>query len=62
MGMTQFGTMLFLPTVEKGGALWSKDGNSGFGEDNFAVVVAELADSKQVVLEGGHDLDVLDWE
>ena len=40
--LPQFGTVLFLPTVEKGGAIWSKDGNGRFGEDNFAVIVAEL--------------------
>ena len=39
----QFGPMLFSPTIEKGGAVLSKDSDSSFGENNLAVVVAELA-------------------
>jgi hypothetical protein len=35
--------MLFSPTIEKGGAVLSKDSDGSFGENNFAVVVAELA-------------------
>ena len=41
--LPQFGPMLFLPSIEKGGAALSKDSDGGFGENNLAVVVAELA-------------------
>jgi len=39
-----------------------KDGDGIGVEEDSASVVAKFADSKQVVLEGGHDFDVLDWE
>ena len=39
-----------------------KDGDSIGIKEYSAAIVTELAHSKQVVFEGGHDLDVLDWE
>ena len=35
-----------------------KDGYAVFFEEHFASMVAELANSGEIVFEGGHDLDV----
>ena len=39
-----------------------EDGDGIGIEEYSAAIVAELAHSKQVVFEGGHDLCFLDWE
>ena len=59
----EFGAGGFAPPLEQDGVvLFVEDGDGVGVEEDAASVVAELADSKQVVLEGGHYLDVLDWE
>jgi hypothetical protein len=47
---------------QDGVVLFVEDGDGVSVEEDTASVVAEFADTKQVVFEGGHDLDVLDWE
>ena len=38
--------------------VFGKYGDGFFVEEDLAATVAELADAKQVVLEGGHDMEV----
>lgn len=54
----QLGTILFAPALQKLGAIFGKDSDGSFVKYNLAVVVAELADSHQIVLEGRHDFGI----
>ena len=61
------GFTFFAPSSEEDGVVFGKDGYAVLFEDLFAAVVTELADSDEVVFEGGHDLGVADryvrkWE
>ncbi len=59
----EFGARGFPPPLEQDGVVvLVEDGDSIGIEEYSAAIVAELAHSKQVVFEGGHDLCFLDWE
>ena len=51
---------LFAPTFEEDGVIFGEYGHTIFGED-FATVVAELANSDGIMLESGYDLGIADW-
>ena len=51
-----------MPTLEEGGSISVEDSDRVLVKDYFAIVAAELANSYQVVLEGGPDVGIADWE
>ena len=57
----ELGTGRLAPPLEKDGVVHLvEDSDLVSVEEDSAAVVAELADSKKVVLEGGHDVAVGD--
>jgi hypothetical protein len=49
--------------LEQDGVVVLVEDGDGIGVEEYsAAIVAELAHSKQVVFEGGHDFGFLDWE
>ena len=56
MRTPKLGSVLFAPGFEKNGVIFGNDGNTILFEENFVVMVTELADSDKIVFEGGHDL------
>ena len=51
-----------MPPLDGGGFIFGEDSDRVLVKDYFAIVVAELANSYQVVLEGGHDVGIVDQE
>ena len=56
----KFGSACFTLAGEEDRVVFGKDGDTVCFEKHFAVIVAELAHSNEVVFEGGHDLGVAD--
>ena len=54
------GSAFLTPAGEEGGVVLGEDGDAVCFEEHFTAMIAELADSDNVVFEGGHDLGVAD--
>ena len=60
--MPELGAGWLAPPLEEDGVVrLFKDGDLVSVEEDSAAVVAELADAKKVVLEGGHDVALGYW-
>jgi hypothetical protein len=59
----QLRTIRLSPSLQNGGAVFGKycDGRRAV-ENNFAIIVTELANSEQVVMEGWHDFGIANWK
>ena len=61
------GPTFLAPAGEEDGVVFGKDGYAVFLKEHFAAMGRELADSDEVVFEGGYDLGITDrhvrkWE
>ena len=58
----ELGALLFSPALEESGAVVGKDSDGSLVKDHSAVVVTEFPDAHEVVLEGWHDVAILNQE
>ena len=54
------GSTFSMPSGEEDGVVFGEDSDTVFFEEDFAAVVAELANPDEVAFEGGHDLGEAD--